>query len=82
MESAANLSRVDPSEQEGEKALTNNVSLKQESVVSNAEQADDTAREVTERPTGPKLALITLALCLGVFLVALGTFTLKAQCWA
>ncbi|KAJ5804551.1 uncharacterized protein N7518_000854 [Penicillium psychrosexuale] len=72
MESAANPSRVDPSEKEEEKALTNDVSLKQESVAINAEQADEpTAREVTERPTGPKLALITLALCLGVFLVAL-----------
>lgn len=83
MESAANPSHVDLSEKEGEKTLPVDVSPEQQKVVQteksevNAEHpaGEPTTREVAEHTTGPKLALITLALCLGVFLVALGTFT-------
>jgi hypothetical protein len=40
-------------------------------------KASTTREDGTEYPTGLKLALIALALCLSVFLVALGMFSLS-----
>lgn len=83
MEPTAHSSHVDLSEQHVEKTLTVDVLPKQEKVgpTEKAELNSEhpagapTTCEGTEYPKGLKLALITLALCLGVFLVALGTFT-------
>ncbi|KGO77802.1 Major facilitator superfamily domain, general substrate transporter [Penicillium italicum] len=79
MESAANSNHVDLSKQEEGNKLTGDISREQEKVVQiekaelNAEHpaSEPTTPEGTEYPTGPKLNLITLALCLGVFLIAL-----------
>ncbi|CAI7619037.1 unnamed protein product [Penicillium glandicola] len=79
MDSTAKSSHVNLSEKETEKTL-DDVSPTQERVLVQTEMAGPNAehsvgepvmREGTEHATGPKLALITLALCLGVFLVAL-----------
>ncbi|KAJ5382714.1 Major facilitator superfamily domain general substrate transporter [Penicillium concentricum] len=80
MESTVNSSHVNLSEQEGEKKLTGDVSTKQEKGLVQPAATElkpenltlePTTNEGAEHPTGPKLALITLALCLGVLLVAL-----------
>jgi hypothetical protein len=85
MESTTHSSHVDLFEQHAEKTLTGDVLPKQEKV-GQTEKAElslgnpaggPTTCEGTEYPKGPQLALITLALCLGVFLVALGTFALS-----
>ncbi|KAF3030551.1 hypothetical protein E8E15_007924 [Penicillium rubens] len=79
MESTTHSSHVDLSEQHAEKTLTDDVLPKQEKV-GQTEKAELSAEhpaggpttcEGTQYPKGPQLALITLALCLGVFLVAL-----------
>ncbi|KAJ5158517.1 Major facilitator superfamily domain general substrate transporter [Penicillium coprophilum] len=78
MEFTAKSSHIDLSEQE-EKTLTSHVSPEQEKGLQpvaaelNTEHlsVEPTTSEGTGHQTGPKLALITLALCLGVFLVAL-----------
>ncbi|KAJ5188558.1 Major facilitator superfamily domain general substrate transporter [Penicillium cf. griseofulvum] len=79
MESTANASHNHLSDQEGEKTLTGDIAAEEKVLVQpaaaelNAQHppVDPTTSEGTEHLTGPKLALITLALCLGVFLVAL-----------
>lgn len=79
MESAANSSHVHLPNQDGENILVGDVS-REETVVQaakaelNLEHPADTKPEETEYAKGLTLALITLALCLGVFLVALGMF--------
>ncbi|KAJ5950761.1 uncharacterized protein N7479_009174 [Penicillium vulpinum] len=78
MESAEHTSQANLAKKE-EKSLTGDIFPEQEKVVVqtapaelNAEHAGQpTTPEGTEHPKGPTLALITLALCLGVFLVAL-----------
>lgn len=77
MESTAISSHVNLSNPEGENALVGDVSREQENVAQ-AEKpelnVENPNSEGTEYAKGLKLALITLALCLGVFLVALGMF--------
>ncbi|KAJ6180746.1 hypothetical protein N7519_011207 [Penicillium mononematosum] len=79
MESTTHSSHVDISEQHVEKTLTGDVPTEQEKV-GQTEKAELSAEHPADGPTtcegpqypkGPQLALITLALCLGVFLVAL-----------
>ena len=51
---------------------------------SNATQkshASTTREDGVEYPTGIKLAMITIALCLAVFLMALGKFFLRLRFW-
>lgn len=77
MESTANSSHVNLSNQEGENVLLGGISREQENVVQAAKaeaNVENPSPEGTEHAKGLKLALITLALCLGVFLVALGMF--------
>lgn len=77
MESTANSSHVNLPNQEGENTLVGDVSREQEDVVQAGKaelNVEHTMSEGTEYAKGLKLALITLALCLGVFLVALGMF--------
>lgn len=77
MESAANPSNVNLSNQEGENVLVGDVSREQENVVQAAKtelNVESPNHEGNEHAKGLKLALIALALCLGVFLVALGMF--------
>ncbi|KAJ5419113.1 uncharacterized protein N7487_002663 [Penicillium crustosum] len=77
MESAANPSNVNLSNQEGENVLVGGVSREQENVVQAAKtelNVESPNHEGNEHAKGLKLALIALALCLGVFLVALGMF--------
>ncbi|OQD93726.1 hypothetical protein PENSOL_c030G06826 [Penicillium solitum] len=77
MESTAISSHVNLSNPEGENALVGDVSREQENVAQ-AEKpelnVENPNSEGTEYAKGLELALITLALCLGVFLVALGMF--------
>ena len=80
MELTANSSLVNLPEQEEGNKLPGHASCEQEKVAQtakaelNAEQpaGETTTPEGTEHRKGPQLALITLALCLGVFLIALG----------
>ncbi|KAJ5489845.1 Major facilitator superfamily domain general substrate transporter [Penicillium expansum] len=79
MELTANSSLVNLPEQEERNKLPGHVSCEQDKVAQtakaelNAEQpaGEPTTPEGTEHRKGPQLALITLALCLGVFLIAL-----------
>lgn len=66
-------SRRSLSPEEKETELVKTVTAKPDNEI-NSLKATTTREDGTEYPTGPKLTLIVLALCLSVFLVALGMY--------